>query len=60
MNFSEIIYIFWKFYTVINQETDKAYIRLTIKIPGLKVKRQMNLSKAPKNGRLIDVEYKKK
>ena len=52
----------WSFYLnqVINQETDNQYVRITLKIPGLKVKRQLNLSKEPKNGRLVDVEYKKK
>ncbi len=47
-------------FQVINQDSDKEFVKISIKVPGLKVKRQMNLQKTPKNGRVIHVEYKKK
>jgi hypothetical protein len=45
---------------VINQESDNKFVRLTMKIPGLKTKRQFNLQKVPVNGRVIQTEYNKK
>lgn len=43
-----------------NQESDNKYVRLTMRIPGLKTKRQLNLQKVPVNGRVIETDYKKK
>ncbi len=45
---------------VIDQESDSDFVLVTIKIPGLQCKRKLNLSKTPKNGRIVGVEYKKK
>ena len=47
-------------HSVIDQDSDSDYVLITIKIPGLECKRKLNLSKAPKNGRLVNTEYKKK
>lgn len=52
--------IFFPYFKVVNQESDKQYVRLTMKIPGLKTKRQFNFQKAPINGRLALAEYQKK
>jgi len=46
--------------SILFQDFKKDFVRITINIPGMQVKRQLNLSKTPKNGRLYNVEYKKK
>ena len=50
------------FFKVLNQESDENFVRLTVRVPGLKCKRQLNLtlSKAPKNGRVIESSIKNK
>ena len=41
-------------YLVVNQESDDKFVKITMKIPGLKVK---FLTKSPKNGRVLKYEY---
>ncbi|RNA30215.1 hypothetical protein BpHYR1_052278 [Brachionus plicatilis] len=40
-------------------ENDKKYVRVMLTAPGLRVKRQFNFSMAPKNCKILDLEYRK-
>ena len=59
-NLNRLFFIMFFVNQVVNQESDNKYVRLTMRIPGLKTKRQMNLQKVPVNGRVIEADYKKK
>ena len=53
------IYSYDIYFLVIFQD-EKEFVRITFRIPGLNTKRRLNLSRAPKNGRVIGVDYKTK
>ncbi len=46
------------FIQVVNQDSSDKHVRITMKIPGLKVKGF--ITKIPKNGHIINTEYKNK
>lgn len=47
------------FCLVIN-ENDKKFVRVMLTAPGLRVKRQLNLSMTPRNCKILALEYRKK